>query len=54
MHVNNKEIIGLVDTTAVSVFNTPLFEQIIPRPKLQGRIILKGADTFSESEARLA
>jgi hypothetical protein len=55
MYVNNKEILGVVDTAAqVSVFNSSLFEQIVPRPKLQGRIILKGADKFSEIEAKLA
>ena len=55
MHVNNKEILGVVDTAAhVSVINSSLFEQVVPRPKLQGRIILKGADKYSELEARLA
>jgi hypothetical protein len=55
MYVNNKEILGVVDTAAqVSVINSSLFEQIVPRPKLQGRIILKGADKFSEIEAKLA
>ena len=38
----------------MSVINISLFEQVVPRPKLQGRIILKGADTFSEIETRLA
>ena len=55
MYVNNKEILGVVDIAAqVSVINSSLFEQIVPRPKLQGRIILKGADKFSEIEAKLA
>ena len=48
MHVNKKDIIGVVDTAVqVYVINSSLFEQIVPRSKLQGRIILKGADTFS-------
>jgi hypothetical protein len=55
LYVNNKEIIGVVDTAVqVSVINSSLFEQIVPRLKLQGRMILKGADTLSESEAKLA
>ena len=55
LYVNNKEILGVVDTAAqVSVINSSLFEQIVPKSKLQGRMILKGADTFSESEAKLA
>ena len=55
MYVNNKEILGVVDTAAqVSVINSSLFEQIVPRPKVKGRIILKGADKFSEIEAKLA
>jgi hypothetical protein len=51
MHVSNKEIIGVVDTAACYLHF--LFEQIVPRCKLQGRIILKEADTFSEIEAIL-
>ena len=55
LDVNNKEILGVVETAAqVSVINSSLFEQIVPRPKLQGQMILKGADTLSESEAKLA
>ena len=39
MHVNKKEIVGVVDTAAqVSVINSSLFEQVVPGPKLQGRI----------------
>ena len=38
----------------MSVINISLFEQVIPRPKLQGRIILKGPDNFSEMEGGLA
>ena len=54
MHVNNKEILGVVDTAAqVSVINSSLSEQVVSRPKLQGRIILKGAYRYSELEARL-
>jgi len=40
MHLSNKEILRVVDTAAqVSVINISLFEQVVPRPKLQGRII---------------
>jgi hypothetical protein len=52
MHVSNKEILGVVDTSACYLHF--LFEQFVPRRKLQGRIILKEADTFSEIEAILA
>jgi hypothetical protein len=39
MLVSNKEILRVVDTAAqVSVINISLFEQVVPRPKLQGRI----------------
>jgi len=39
MHLSNKEILRVVDTAAqVSVINISLFEQVVPRPKLQGRI----------------
>jgi hypothetical protein len=52
MHVSNKEILGVVDTAACCLHF--LFEQIVPRRKLQGRIILKEADKYSEIEAILA
>ena len=39
MLVSNKEILRVVDTAAqVSVINISLFEQVVPRPKVQGRI----------------
>ncbi len=39
MLVSNKEIPRVVDTAAqVSVINISLFEQVVPRPKLQERI----------------
>ena len=39
MLISNREILGVIDTAAqMSAINISLFQQVVPRPKLQGRI----------------
>lgn len=50
-----KDIMGVVDTAAqITVLQRSLFEQIVPRPKLEDPFILKGIGKSAEMKAEIA